>query len=244
MERSASGFINAAVGQMERLVPFDQACCTVSTVNFWKPRVVIAWYSGIWEDYFSYYGGLKRLPPSADPSWPSTAVIDPAGFGDAAFNREFAETHRTAQTLIFSSLPETAGDAEGFTIGLCRGRRPAFRETELAAMRLLYPHLRNIFSFIGSPDRLRRQRLLEHALRAGFTRREREISEYLCERWSIPEIAERLFVSRHTVEKHLEHVYAKLRASGRRAACNQLLGGEEGGYDPYARFVFDLKSGR
>jgi DNA-binding CsgD family transcriptional regulator len=38
----------------------------------------------------------------------------------------------------------------------------------------------------------------------------------LCDRFSAGEIAERLTISRRTVEKHIEHVYLKLGVHGRR----------------------------
>ncbi|MBX5466867.1 MAG: LuxR C-terminal-related transcriptional regulator [Firmicutes bacterium] len=51
-----------------------------------------------------------------------------------------------------------------------------------------------------------------------LTRREREILELLDRDFSNDEIARRLFVSPHTVKRHLEHLFRKLEASSRHEA--------------------------
>lgn len=60
-----------------------------------------------------------------------------------------------------------------------------------------------------------------HALRGieaakpGLTRSETDIARLVAAGLSNPQIAERLFISRHTVESHLKHIYAKLCLSSR-----------------------------
>jgi len=53
---------------------------------------------------------------------------------------------------------------------------------------------------------------------AGLTDREGEVLYWLCEGKYNPEIAQILAVSRRTVDKHLEHIYAKLGVGNRAAA--------------------------
>ncbi|MGO9310451.1 MAG: response regulator transcription factor [Spirochaetia bacterium] len=72
---------------------------------------------------------------------------------------------------------------------------------------------------------------LDHLLRqiknsfdtAKLTPREQEVAFLLCERLSVGEIAQWLFVSRKTVAKHLEHIYLKLGVHGKRRLYEQLL---------------------
>jgi RNA polymerase sigma factor (sigma-70 family) len=52
-----------------------------------------------------------------------------------------------------------------------------------------------------------------------LTAREREILELVAEGKSNGEIAERLWISRGTVRKHLDHIYAKLGVHTRTAAA-------------------------
>jgi DNA-binding CsgD family transcriptional regulator len=49
--------------------------------------------------------------------------------------------------------------------------------------------------------------------------REQEILGLLCERWTDPEIAERLFITRRTASTHVANLFAKLGVSSRRAAA-------------------------
>jgi len=63
---------------------------------------------------------------------------------------------------------------------------------------------------------------------AGLSRREHEIAALLARRFSTGEIADRLFISRKTVSKHLEHIYLKLDVH-RRSEVSRALGAEGAG---------------
>jgi DNA-binding CsgD family transcriptional regulator len=82
----------------------------------------------------------------------------------------------------------------------------------------------NLNSASTSPLAFRIRELARSFDAAGFTAREREVALLLCERLSIGEIGERLFVSRKTVAKHLEHIYSKLGLHSKRHVYEELLG--------------------
>ena len=57
----------------------------------------------------------------------------------------------------------------------------------------------------------------------GLTDREREILQHLTEGLTMKQIAERLFLSLHTVDTHLRNIYAKLHVHSRSAAVAKAL---------------------
>jgi DNA-binding CsgD family transcriptional regulator len=101
--------------------------------------------------------------------------------------------------------------------------RSGFREREMAAFFALRPHLRNLFSLVYAPQKARRNRLSDALKVCGLTEREGEVVILLCDRLSAGEIAERLKISRRTVEKHIEHVYLRLRVHNRKGLSEETI---------------------
>jgi DNA-binding CsgD family transcriptional regulator len=74
-----------------------------------------------------------------------------------------------------------------------------------------------------NPEKSQLQPLRIDVSQAGLTQREQEIALLLSERLSMLEIADRLFISRRTVEKHAENIYSKLGVSKREEVGKHLL---------------------
>lgn len=53
----------------------------------------------------------------------------------------------------------------------------------------------------------------------GLSSREHDVLKLLCERWTDPEIAERLSISQRTVSSHVSSIFSKLGVNTRRAAA-------------------------
>jgi DNA-binding CsgD family transcriptional regulator len=108
----------------------------------------------------------------------------------------------------------------------CRPARP-FSEVEIAISRTIAPHLENFYSALTlaalakEESRLHSMRL--NAARLGLTQREQEIAILLSERFTMPEIAEKLSISRRTVESHAQHIYGKLGIQKKQELTEHLL---------------------
>jgi DNA-binding NarL/FixJ family response regulator len=71
----------------------------------------------------------------------------------------------------------------------------------------------------AEPARPRELLVSPESVDRGLTFREQEILVLLCQRLTDAEIAERLFLSRRTVEAHVSHILQKLEEPNRRAAA-------------------------
>lgn len=104
------------------------------------------------------------------------------------------------QALLDAALPGIAGDLD---------------EDERALMELLRP------SIDAAWDRADRTR---EVMQAGLTARELQVLERVAAGDSNLLIARRLGMGRRTVDKHLEHAYAKLGVGSRTAAVARVRG--------------------
>jgi non-specific serine/threonine protein kinase len=94
------------------------------------------------------------------------------------------------------SEAEAADEAAAVLAAIASGRPAPFRDAAATG---------------GAPDR--------SSAPFELTRREREILGLLCQRWTDPEIAARLFVSPRTVSNHVGNILSKLGVANRREAA-------------------------
>jgi DNA-binding CsgD family transcriptional regulator len=124
--------------------------------------------------------------------------------------------------LCLSSLPEA--NPLGFVLVILRSReRGGFSAGERSFVKAIYPHLRNLSAPLFDPEKARRKSLSLLLSEVRLSRRESDIGALLMERRTVGEISERLFISRRTVEKHLEHIYGKLGVTGKNEAHEAIL---------------------
>jgi DNA-binding CsgD family transcriptional regulator/predicted ester cyclase len=107
---------------------------------------------------------------------------------------------------------------------LYRVWRDDFSDEDVLAVSALAPHLRTISTAMAFLHDARIQQLRHTFAEAGLSPREKEVALRLCERLTVREMAEQLFVSQKTIAKHLEHIYSKLGLHGKRRVYEQLLG--------------------
>jgi len=174
-----------------------------------EPGTVAAWN---W--YFIF-----RLPIT-DGYIATSLVPDFRPFADTEFVTDFVKPRSVELCL--------GGWFRRYTVVVPRCR-PArlYSEREIAISRIVSPHLENFYSALSlaatSPQESRFQSMRLDATRLGLTRREHEIALLLSERLSMSEIADRLFISRRTAEKHAENIYGKFGIRKKQEVGERLL---------------------
>lgn len=106
-----------------------------------------------------------------------------------------------------------------------RERAHRFTSREVAILRTLQRHLQNGYHLLRQIERNRREQFHFAELARKSSRlsvREAEIASLLCRRLTAPQIAERLGISRRTVECHAAHIYRKLDLTDRSALISLL----------------------
>ena len=218
--------------QLELLIPSDHAVA-VPNMNIHEvsqrvgrpndKMIIHNAPSRFWPSYVEYYEALDPTQNTASyQALPTVSMVDLSRVSGSEFGRDFLQKYGVGFRLCLSNL--TLTDGSGFLIVLHRGVRTPFTEREIASASAFFPHINNLSILLAHPDGERATRARETAAAAGLSKREQEVAILLSERMSILEIAERLFISRHTVEKHMQHIYWKLKAPGKDAVRRMLLG--------------------
>jgi PAS domain S-box-containing protein len=183
----------------------------------WTPRdrYLIAravWSDGIDSSTSSYGLRLRRGEGLAGRVWDTekvqgVLVADHERAVDLAPGESFAGL----QTAV--GLPALAPDRDVVAVLSFAARRRLEVTDRLAAV------LAEVGSEIGTFLSRRRSQLQQSALSA----RELQILQLSAQGLSMTEIAEQLAVSRSTVKSHLDHIYRKLRVSGRTSAVAEMM---------------------
>jgi len=168
-----------------------------------------------WNEYFRF-----RLPIT-DGYFATSTVSDFRPFADTEFVTDFVRPRSVDLCL--------GGWFRRYTVVIprCRPAR-AYTDVEIAISRTVAPHLENFYAALclaaSVPEKSGLQSVRMEASHFGLTQREQEIALLLSERLTMPEIADRLFISPRTVEKHAENIYGKLGIRRKQELGAHLLG--------------------
>jgi DNA-binding CsgD family transcriptional regulator len=121
----------------------------------------------------------------------------------------FAEYIRPTGMLYSVHVPLPAPAGRIRRISLSRDAGPDFSERDLLILRLLRPHLHEVYL-----DAERRRRGVPR-----LSRRERELLRLVAQGYSNADIAQTLFISVATVRKHMEHIFDRTGVRTRAAAA-------------------------
>jgi DNA-binding CsgD family transcriptional regulator len=234
-EGTERGVFARALEQLDGLVPCDQAIA-VPNVNLGEIRQRVGRAnphmitrnapSGYWESYLRHYEALDPRQNQAYYTAKAGVVTVDTSFMDRTeFGNDFLKKHDVRFCLCLSNLSLRGG--KGFVVSLYRGAGNPFSENEIKSAAALFPHVHHLSLLAAGPSDSYVSRAQEAAAAAGLSRREQEVAVLLSQRLSIREMADRLFISPHTVEKHMQHIYGKLNASGKADVRRVLLGEEK-----------------
>jgi DNA-binding CsgD family transcriptional regulator len=228
-ERGEEGFLRRSLEQVQTMIPFDHAFACKAHASVlasgdypYSPPVYVnmnqeesfwsAYCLGDKPDDLLINQDPSRFQYSSHPRLISADWARAAGSGEVG---TLLAKYRTRYSLNISNIADTRD--WGFRLGFFREKKP-FTERECDIMTALYPHLHNLCRGVMCSQANSRDTMRLVAAGAGLSRREVEVAWLLAGGLSSGEMAERLFISRKTVSKHLEHIYDKLQARGRRGA--------------------------
>ncbi len=174
------------------------------------------------ESLTSHY--LALVPPGFNEPLRDTRLgtLHPArDFPEAEFTREFlAPKGITVATCLM--IPARAQNAF-VTVNFNFTRdRPKAREQELVLLDSLRRHAETLLRL---HDRIEGLECSSLCLQKGFTAREEQVAALAVRRLTAFQIAERLGISRRTVECHLLHLYQKTDVVNRKQLVRTLTGG-------------------
>ena len=226
------GVFERALEQLDLMVPSDQGVA-VPNMNLREIRQRVGRPNpqmitrnapdGYWQRYVEYY---EALDPRQNETYymdkSGVVVVDTSFMDGTEFGEDFLKKYGVRFCLCLSNLALCGG--KGFTLSVYRSGKRPFSESEVKAARALLPHIHNLSLLAAGPEARRNARAQEAAAAAGLSAREQEVALLLSERMSIREIADRLFISRNTAEKHMQHIYWKLNAGGKADVRRLLLG--------------------
>ena len=196
---------------------FQEALCTARTLARIAGMVAA---EGCWQEAAGLFGATEAFCDRigltfAQEIWPMTRAMGlPQPWqGDDDFTGQAAAMRRAVlrrSPAPLPPLPDPAAAAELWAAG-----RQAPIEEAVGRARAVDLTL----SAVPRPPRVMASRQSGAMAAVSLTPREYEVLAMLCQRLTNAEIAERLFLSRRTVEDHVAHLLGKLDAANRREAA-------------------------
>ena len=239
--RTIRDFTITACREAERLIPYDTTACMHILVNgiYFDICLASACPSEATAEYNTYYRTKQPGVPGVGGERAdqvlgilmSSHVVDWRKLQYLEYSTDFMLPNRMCKSLTHV-VP-----AQQIALSVFRSRSsPDFKDADATVLGVLNQHLNTYWPLFVEREKAASSAAREQpglhpvpqgAVRLGLTQREAEIAQLLSERLSMPEIADRLFISPRTVEKHAERIYAKLGVR-KKAEVGEHLRGLEG----------------
>ena len=220
-------FMLTASAEVQKLIPFDSAAGFFST-NDGKSLEAIGPPESVKTSYNTYYharlAGYLLGQSKRKGNW---KVL----FGPVVNWREHRNLEYAADFMIPNGFSKGLSRAQGpfpqlaqfteqqTTLAIFRSRlAPDFTDTDISILEVLNQHLGNLYTILRGKEELPNPALSIQAITERFhclSRREAELCCLLARRLNTTEIGACLFISRRTVERHIENIFDKLDVRSR-----------------------------
>jgi DNA-binding CsgD family transcriptional regulator len=215
--RTIREFMLTASAEVEKLIPFDASAGIFSTID-------ARFLEGIGEpesvgvSYNDYY--RTRMPAFLSEEGKYQDHLDVL-FGPMVNWRKYRNLEFAVDFMIPNGLCKSLSQLSAQQISLSVNRSrfaPDFTDTDVAILDVLNRHLGNLYTSLHRKRDLSDPALSIQAIAERFdslSQRESELCCLLARRLNTAEIAACLFISRRTVERHLENIFDKLGVRSR-----------------------------
>lgn len=209
-------FVRGVIKGIERLIPIDiyGVFAVIDPAGQIVPEKTILgdkrWLEPFNERYW-------QLMPEIGGGDAPVKSIDWRCFRNTEYVTDFLMPQNVRYSIGLTNLGRTRGSSTTFALNRSK-RSPAFNDGELAILKILHPHLENYLNFHARLEAAKPSFPDAEELAAVFhslTRREAEIAALLCQKHGTAMIGARLRISRKTVYKHIQHVFAKVGVTSR-----------------------------
>jgi len=198
------------LARINDLIPWDN-----SVDLFSEPRHCVEVCGASEKIVYLYNSFYAPLNPVISEKLASETWVDWRKFGATQFCADFIQPLGIGYTLsCFISFERP------WAIAIQRSsKEPVFKERDYRILKVITPHLNNIYSYLTTISRLEAKHF--QAAEAAkdcrlLSRRETEVTALLCQRLTVPEIATKLLISPNTVQRHIVNIYGKLKVRTRR----------------------------
>ena len=228
--REPKEFIEKSIENIHELVPFEQARFFFLNVNGKIQDVGQLGTSRDWTDaYMNYYSKIEDGKYSLvknnkyDFSMYQNLSVGIKDWTNQSED-EFLKDYIKPQGILYSAgfnFHASDGYVKCIFV-LNRVSRIRFTKKEVDVMKAVFPHLENLFKNMHVNLTSENEKKAEK-LRGLLSKREIEISEYICGGFPPTQISERLFISVSTIYRHIANIHLKLNVSTRQELVLKLL---------------------
>ncbi len=223
-------FAKKAVENLYSLVPFDQARIFFFNTSGKIQDVIVLGTNEEWiTEYLEYYSkiedGKYSVARKVDSSDKKIRAMD-MNIRDWSkqYDDEFLKDYIKPQGIMYSAgfRLHANDDFTKCVYALDRLEPSGFTQEEVDVMKVIYPHLNNLYRNMHlTPSTNNEGKLKE--LEMILSKREIEISGYLCAGLSPGLISEKLFISRTTIYRHIANIHSKLKVTSRQELILKLV---------------------